>query len=184
MLKFQLNGKLGNYNISLPTSLNEVSEDYLTNLANRIKIGDNYSLIGIAYHESLPNVLMMNSSKKLGATTTAVPLFIGAGKTDDEFINSLKPGDRIIIAGSDVALGHHVNCQDNKITIGNVLALAEGDNNAYIKATAATKEVNAACYFLELKLVPNCAIHGAYNIDKDASNPVNYFVNRVVEVGA
>ena len=43
-----------------------------------------------------------------------IPVFVKMGETDSEFAKTLNMGDRIVIAGSDLSLGHHINSPYNK----------------------------------------------------------------------
>lgn len=67
-------------------------------------------------------------------------------------------GDKIVIAPSDIAMGHHVSCPKNMITINNILEYCDGDKEAYQRAIG----ISQHCYYLEFKIVPNCNIHGNY----------------------
>lgn len=173
MVKFNVNGKAGNASISLPTSLDELTPEYLNGVTSNVKIGDNYSLIGIVYRESLSSVILAFNNKRKEVTTSIVPIFIRSGNGAPEYINNINTGDKLIIAGSDIALGHHVNCPLNKITINNIINLCEGDKEIYGKATKYKEQ----CCFLEFKLVPNCNIHGSYEKIKEIDyNIANAFV--------
>lgn len=168
MLKFTANGNEGAVTMNLPTSLSEITPEYLLEITKSVKIADNYSLIAILYRESLSGMILASSQKKKQITTSIVAEFVKAGNCDTEFINSLKPTERIIISPSDVALGYHVSVKENKLTPDRVLANIVGDKNAYQNAVVAAEESNTKyCYFLEFKLVPNANIHGSYSLDSE-----------------
>lgn len=168
MLKFEVNSKDGKILMNLPTKLLEITPEYLSSVTSDVVIADNYSLIGILYKESLASVILANNRKQKNITTAIVPIFVKAGTTTTAYINNISCGDKIIIAPSDIAIGHHVVCPKNKITINNVISYCEGDKTAYQRALS----VSEACYYLEFKIVPNCNIHGNYKNDNNVyQNP-------------
>ena len=158
MLKFEVNSKNGNILMNLPTKLSEITSEYLSSVTSDVVIADNYSLIGILYKESLASVILANNRKQKNITTAIVPIFVKAGNTTTDYINNISCGDKIIIAPSDIAMGHHVVCPKNKITINNIISYCDGDKTAYQRAL----NISEACYYLEFKIVPNCNIHGNY----------------------
>ena len=175
MLKFETNGKNGTFELNLPTSLNEITSEYLNDVTSAIQVADNYSLIGICYREAFSTVIFANTNKKKNLTTAIVPLFVKHGKTDNDFINSISTGDKLIIAPSQIALGHHVAAPRNLITINNILNCIEGDTKIYHEALKASEP----CYFLEFKLVPNVDINGVYKNDSNELHANNPFVTKV-----
>ena len=120
MLKFEVNSKNGNILMNLPTKLSEITSEYLSSVTSDVVIADNYSLIGILYKESLASVILANNRKQKNITTAIVPIFVKAGATDTEYIKNIACGDKIVIAPSDIAMGHHVTCPKNRITINNI----------------------------------------------------------------
>lgn len=168
MLKFEVNGKQGAILMNLPTKLSEITPKYLNEVTSNVVIADNYSLIGILYRESLASVVIANNRKQKNITTAIVPIFVKAGATDTEYIKNISCGDKIVIAPSDIAMGHHVTCPKNMITINNILDYFDGDKEAYHRAI----NISQPCYYLEFKIVPNCNIHGNYIEDNDSyENP-------------
>ena len=158
MLKFEVNGNHGVILMNLPTKLSEITPEYLNEVTSNVVIADNYSLIGILYRESLASIILANNRKQKNITTAIVPIFIKAGVTDTEYVKNMACGDKIIIAPSDIAMGHHVSCPKNMITINNILEYCDGDKEAYQRAIS----ISQPCYYLEFKIVPNCNIHGNY----------------------
>ena len=174
MLKFEINGKNGTFELNLPTSLNEITPEYLKDVTSTIQVADNYSLIGICYREAFSTVIFPNNTKKKNLTTAVVPLFVKCGKSDNDFINNINTGDKLIIAPSQIALGHHVNAPRNLITINNILNCINGDTKIYQE----TLKTSEQCYFLEFKLVPNVDINGVYKTDTN-THFINPFVTKV-----
>lgn len=178
MVKFNVNGKAGAASINLPTNLKELTPEYLNGVTNNVHIGDNYSLIGIVYRESLSSVILAYNQKRKEVTASIVPIFIRTGNNAPDYIKNINTGDKIIIAGSDIALGHHVTCPLNRITINNIVSLCEGDKDVYSQAA----KLKDKCCFVEFKLVPNCNIHGSYtDVTEIDMNLANTFVKLGVQ---
>ena len=172
MKTFEVNGNIGSYLINLPQSLEEISTEYLTHCTDFINPAPNYAVVAVVYKDSLS--LVLTSFKKKTPTNMAViPVFIKSGITDSEFINSLNLGDRVVIAGSDLSIGHHINSPYNKITPSTICAVCEGDKDIYKKAMSMQEPV---C-FVEFKLVPISAIHA--KLDKTTNEYLNPFIGKL-----
>ena len=170
MKTFNVKTDDGTYDVSLPTKLDEITSEYLSYVTKDVNVAPEYSLVGLVYIDKLTMVL--NSKKaKDGVTTRVVPIFVKAGTTDSKFVSSCLCGRKLLIPGSDLSMGLHVYCPDNKITINSVVSLLSKDKNV---VSDAWKD-NNLYYFLEFKLVPNCAIKGIIsdtgNLDGNWINP-------------
>lgn len=172
MKSFEVNGNAGSYLINLPQSLEEISTEYLTHCTDFINPAPNYAVVAVVYKDSLS--LVLTSFKKKTPTNMAViPVFIKSGATDSEFIISLNLGDRIVIAGSDLSIGHHINSPYNKITPSTICSVCEGDKDIYKKAMSMQEPV---C-FVEFKLVPISAIHA--KLDTTTNEYLNPFIGKL-----
>lgn len=147
-------------NFKFPTSLKELTEEYLLGVTDNVKVADNYTLVAIVYHETLGSVILTRKQNKKGITSGVVPIFIKAGNTDNSFIKSAKCKDKLIIASSQLSLGYHVAAPQNILSLDYFIRNLDKDvtvakryNNNYGKEE---------CYFVEFKLVPNCDIVGFY----------------------
>ena len=156
-----------------PTSMDEVSAEYLKDVTRNIHIADNYSLVGIIYHESLASVILARKQAKKSITSGVVPIFIKAGNTDNEFIQSCSIKDKIIIPSSQLNLGYHVACPTNVLSLDyfirkldNDVTVAKRYNNTYGREE---------CFFIEFKIVPNCDIVGFY--DNTKQSMTNKYIN-------
>lgn len=150
------------YLVNIPTKVEEITKEYVLEVTNLLNIAPNYSLIGIVTIEDFAAAL--NPSKKdLSKPVMGVPIFIRAGKTDDEFINSIEAKQMIIISDGDISIGHHVNSPYNKLSMPYISSLCSKDKE--IKDNAF--KLNEKCCFLSFKLVPNSSIHGAVKEEKD-----------------
>lgn len=163
MLKFTTNGKTGSFDFIFPTKLEELTPDYLILVAKDVEVANDYTLIGVCYREKLSTIIVSSKQNK-NLTTAVVPIFIKSGISENGFVkDKCETGNKIIISPSQIALGHHVVCPENKITISNFLAYLDGDKDAYRNAL----NINSYVYFLEFKIVPNCDIIGIYKDSKE-----------------
>lgn len=167
MLTINVKGKTGEFNLNLPTSIEEISKSYITGITSNINVDANYTLIGLVFKEKLSTLLLAARKNTKKADIAVIPIFAKAGKSDSEFINSINVRDKLIISPSDIMLGHHISTPNNVLTINNIIDIINEDPNAYAKCFNFKEE----CYFIEFKLVPNCNIHGSYNRTKYVDNP-------------
>lgn len=168
MLTLNVNGKQGAFTLNLPTTLSDITKEYITNVTSHIEVDANYTIIGVVFREKLSTLILANRGNKKNSDIAAIPIFVKAGKTNSELITKLDVGEKLIIAPSDIMLGHHLSAPTNLLTINNILNIIEGDMDVYNKVLG----VQEQCYFIEFKLVPNCTIHGAYkNCCNDYVNP-------------
>nr|DAH00356.1 MAG TPA: hypothetical protein [Crassvirales sp.] len=175
MLTLNVNGKQGVFTLNLPTTLSDITKEYIANVTSHIEVDDNYTIVGVVFREKLSTLILANRRNKKNSDIAAIPIFVKAGKTNSELITKLDVGEKLIIAPSDIMLGHHLSAPTNLLTINNILNIIEGDMDVYNKVLG----VQEQCYFIEFKLVPNCAIHGAYK--KCCNDYVNPFVIKTGE---
>lgn len=168
MLQLNVKGKYGEFELNLPTSIDEIEKDYVEYVTEHVNIAPNYTLVGVVYKEKLSTLVINSNRKKKDTNVAVIPVFVKCGKSDGDFINNLHIMDKLLIAPSDIMMGYHVSTPENRITINNVLSLLEGDLETYNKLLTVKEE----CYFIEFKLIANCNIHAAYNpIDLGHTNP-------------
>lgn len=173
MIEFKTKGKNGELLWNIPTKLEEITPEYLNDVTVNVDAADNYSVIALCYHEKLSTLILANRQAKKNANVNVVPIFVKSGTTDNDFIKSIKCGEKILVAGSDIAMGFHLAAPANKLTINHFIAASEGDSNVYQNAM----KYNDICYFIEFKLVPNVAIRARYSNNKtSATSP---FVTKI-----
>lgn len=172
MKHFEIPTDDGLITVKLPNKVEEITNDYLSNVTQEIKVCDNYSLVAIVTLEKLSVVMNALKTNKPDAKSVVVPLFVKAGKSDNDFINSMETGNKIVIAGSDLAMGHHVNAITNELSMNKVIdVLKKGDTkNIFLDS-------DYYC-FLSFKLVPNCNIHGYYK-DEDICTKENAYIRTI-----
>lgn len=149
---------------NFPTSLNEITQDYLLSVTENVNVANDYSLVAIVYHESLGSIILARKQSKKSMSAGVIPVFVKSGITDNSFIKSANCKDKLIISTSQLSLGHHVAAPSNTLSLDyfiNILdkdfEVAKRNNNNYGKEH---------CFFIEFKIVPNCDIIGFYKDDK------------------
>lgn len=175
MIKFETNSNLGKVIVNLPSKLDEITEDYLINLTKSVEVAPNYSLIALCHREKLSAFILAGRKNKAEINTAVVPLYVKSGDIDnnDSFIKSFKPTTKLLIPGSVLAMGLHVNVPNNNLTPSKFINVIEGDRDAYSNAI----KLNSDVYFLEFKIVANNEIIGKFNeSDNDFYNPFNFVV--------
>ena len=169
MKTFKVNGKAGSYVINLPQSLKEIGTEYLSNCTKFINPAPNYAVIAVVYKDSL-SLVLTGAKKKTPVNIAVSPVFVKAGNNDSEFIKSINLGDRVVVSGSDLSIGHHISSPYNKITPSTISIICDGDKDIYRESMTMQESV---C-FVEFKLVPISAINA--KLDNTTKNYINPFV--------
>lgn len=166
MKQFAVKTKDGHeVNFNFPTSISEISEDYLTKISDALHVADNYSLVALCYSEVLSRVIVTCRTGNKNAKIKVTPIFVKAGNCDIPFIKEGKMKQRVVTIQSQLSLGVHVNLPYHKLTLdffANVVKNAE-DKDIYEKELANAD--GRECIFLEFKLIPNSDIMGLLDID-------------------
>ena len=158
----------------LPTSISEISGDYLKAVTEHITIAPYHAIIATVYRAKLPEVISSNK-KSRGMAVSITPLFVKANvpleteKPTFDMLAGIKAADRIIIAGTDVERGYQLSTPLNMITLENVIKIYNHDNN-YAKDVMIDQNYY---FFVDFKMVPIGDIKGKYNMGKpaDFNNP-------------
>lgn len=152
---------------NFPTSVNEISENYLNEITKALNIADNYSLVALCYSEKLSDMIFTARANK-NAKIKITPIFVKAGNTDVDFIKNAKMKQRIVTMQSQLSLGIHVTLPHHRLSIdyfANVVKNA-ADRNLYEKELA--NEDKSECVFIEFKLIPNSDIAGLLDMNAPA----------------
>ncbi len=123
MVNLQVNYRGGDYLLSLPTTISEVNFEYLNKITQHIHVAPDYALIAVLY-KVRPIEIVSSVKQNKNANVGAVAAFI-KGNCTPGFYDNIKLGDTIIIAPSDIALGHTVRVVNNNLTPSKLLELAE-----------------------------------------------------------
>lgn len=153
------------FNFHFPTSLGEIDADYLKAVTENVNVADHHCLIGIVYHEKLFDIIVSRKRNQKGLTAGVVPIFIKAGKTDSEFIQSAECRDKLIIPSTSLSLGHHVAAPKNVLSLDYFIRAIDRDNS--LAKRYDNNYGNEECFFVEFKLIPNNEIKGIYKEAKD-----------------
>ena len=168
MKEFIIGEGSNGFKMNLPTSLNEITEDYLRGVTNHIRIAPYHCIVALVYRCKLPEIIS-TARKKKDLATAIVPLFVSANPTvnsEKETINmfaAMKTGDKLIIAGTDLERGYHLTCPKNFVTIDNVVRVYNSDSN-FAKGVMMDQNYY---YFLDFKLVTITDIKGFYSREKE-----------------
>ena len=177
MKNFKVNGALGEFELSLPESLEEIPVDYFKKCTEFVHPAPNYALVAIVYKDSL-NLILTAGKKKEGVNVQIVPVFVKSGTTDSEFVKSLNMGDKVVISGSDLSIGNHINSPYNKITPDNIIRVCQNAGREFYQSTL---ELNTPICLVEFKLVPVGAIRS--KLDRTKNSFVNPFIHKAIAKG-
>lgn len=168
MKEFSLTIPEGEVKFNFPTSLDEITSQYLQQITNHVQIADNYTLVGIVYHETLGSIIISRKQAKKGFTSGVVPIFIKSGKSDNDFLNSAKTKDRLIVPSSALQLAHHVVIPSNTLSLDCFIKFLDKDTN--VAQRYSNNYGKEHCFFVEFKIVPNADIVGFYNATPTLQN--------------
>ena len=160
MKDFLVQGTKVNFNFHFPTNLEEIDVDYLKAVTENVQVAEHHTLVGIVYHEKLFDIIVSRKRNAKGLTAGVVPIFIKAGKTDSEFIQSAECRDKLIIPSTSLSLGYHVACPQNVLSLDYFVRAIDGDNN--LAKRYDNNYGNEQCFFVEFKIIPNNEIKGVY----------------------
>ena len=177
MKNFKVNGALGEFELSLPESLEEIPVEYFKQCTDFVHPAPNYALVAIVYKDSL-NLILTAAKKKEGADVAIVPVFVKAGTTDSDFIDSLECGDKIVVSASDLSIGNHINSPYNKITPDNIVRVCQNAGREFYQSTL---ELNTPICLVEFKLVPVGAIRS--KLDRTKNSFINPFIHKAIAKG-
>ena len=176
MKEFIIGEGSNGFKMNLPTSLNEITEDYLNGVTSHIHIAPYHCIVALVYRCKLPEIIS-TARKKKDLATAIVPLFVKANITLSnssetfEMFAQMQTGDKLVIAGTDIERGYHLTCPKNFVTIDNVVRVYNSDSN-FAKGVMMDQNYY---YFVDFKLVPINDIKGFYSREKDDSF-VNPFI--------
>ena len=156
------------YTLTIPTSIDEITPEYIQSVTANINVAPNYSLVGLIHRTNMFTVLNVAKNKKQ-LTTAVIPILAKSGDTDSEYIKNINCGDKLLIASSVLAMGLRVVTATNELDIDRVLALGAEDKDLF---NSAITDRTPLC-FLEFKMIANCDIQGSFG--KELS-PLNHFI--------
>ena len=144
-----------NQTLRMPTSMSEINMNVIADYVKHVNVSKDYALIAVVFKER-PITIVSVSRQNKNASVSGVGVMIKSN-TDNEFINSIKLGEALVISPSDISMGHHVNSPANVLTPGFLLNLLQTNSDLNKKLMA----VKVPTYFVDFKIVPVCNIHGS-----------------------
>ena len=168
MVNLQVNYRGGDYLLSLPTTISEVNFEYLNKITQHIHVAPDYALIAVLY-KVRPIEIVSSVKQNKNANVGAVAAFIKSNNAPG-FYDNIKLGDTVVIAPSDIALGHTVRVVNNNLTPSKLLELAETNPDLNKKLIG----VMTPTYFVDFKIVATAFIHGS--MTKDESKEAMYLM--------
>lgn len=144
-----------NQTFRMPTSMSEINMNVIADYVKHVNVSKDYALIAVVFKER-PITIVSVSRQNKNASVSGVAVMIKSN-TDNEFINSIKLGEALVISPSDISMGHHVNSPANVLTPGFLLNLLRTNVDLNKKLMA----VKVPTYFVDFKIVPVCNIHGS-----------------------
>lgn len=168
--------------INCPTSSDEISVNFLQNIANEIYLAPDYVLIGLIQGVKLADLAYANSTKNKNLTTTVLPVFIKAGETKSKMISAAETKATIHISKSNIELGEHIRLSNNILTIQTIINYLTIDDELRRSIVTgkffADREISkdTRVFAIEFKVVPVTDIHGVFSKIEAIDNP---FVKKI-----
>lgn len=178
MKQFTVTDGSNEFIMTLPTKINEITNDYLLDVTKDINIAPYYAVIGVICRCNLLSIV--NSSKKQrGLSVSMIPVFVKANvpmeteKPTYDLMSSINCGNKIIISGTDVERAYQLSTPKNFITIDNLVKVYNHD--AKFAKDIVLDQNNYL--FVDFKLVPITDIKGSY-----AASNFNEYVNPFITI--
>ena len=158
MLNVNVTGSGKGSFLSLPTTIDEVSIEYLTGVTSDVRIEPNYALVALCVSDKLSTLCSNNNKKSIDVK--AISVFVRSN--DPHKAIDVLPGEKLICAPTDIMMGHEVTAPRNVLSPSKVAKLVNSTKELSAKIFTYTEHI----WLVTFKLVPLNAIHGSYkNID-------------------
>lgn len=171
MITFNVNDEL---TINCPTKSDDITTKFLSDLANEVYVAPEYILVGLIQSARIAELAYGANGKNKNVVTTVLPVYIKAGKTDNELVNSLTLKDKLHISKSNIELGEHVRLANNILTLQTLMQYFAIDDQLRREVitgkffTDRNIDKDTRAFAVEFKIVPVSDIHGFFkNIDMD-----------------
>ena len=164
MKNFVVYGKDEDVLFHFPTSLNDITPEYLEEVTRSVNVPEHHTLIGLVHKAPIHTVIFTYKQKKSGVDSQVIPIYVKHGGSNmSGFMQTPRRGNILIIPPSSLQFAYHVNCPNNVLSINYLTTFLDEDKTA---VTRASKD-NFMVYFLEFKIIANAEIKGFYsNSDK------------------
>lgn len=158
MLK--LESKNANYCVFVPTKESEINEEVLKQLLSNFTLPQYYCVIALRYRVKLFDLTITSKSNtKRQQMVSVVPLL---AKFNDGELKIGKVGDRVLIDGSEIERGTHLNV-NTVITPGKITDYINSDEQLTKDVIGRKIGDESNVYCLEFKVVPCNSIKGIIN---------------------
>lgn len=164
-IKVKAQGKVTTFN--LPTSMDEISNDFLTKVGESIDIAEHYTLVGIVCYNKINDLILAGKSKAKSSDIGVIPIFV-KGK-ELQTIMDVKLGQKLLITSNNIELGVRVAVPSNPLNLSRFMDVITSRVNGVFPELEYDNEHNDTVYFVEFKLIPNRDINGIYNEAPDFS---------------
>lgn len=163
----QLFSQEQSYLINVPTSLSEISAEYLQKVTDHIHVAEHFAIVALVLTTKLSEYCYtINNPNGKAPTIGVTPILVKFNS--NEATSHLKVGDIVIISDTDLERGNHLNVP-SIITSDRVGAYLMSDAK-YIKdiqiGEAKDDKGNrigdSMVKLLQFKVVPVCDIHASY----------------------
>lgn len=157
-IKVKAQGKVITFN--LPTSMDEISNDFLTKVGESIEIAEHYSLVGIVWYDRINSLILAGKQNSKKANFGVIPIFVKGGELQN--IMDVKVGQKLLITSNNIELGVRVAVPGNPLNISTFVNSIRPENKVWPEVDY-DDTTNQTVYFIEFKLIPNSDIRGVYN---------------------
>lgn len=158
-IKVKAQGKITTFN--LPTSMDEISNDFLTKVGESIEIAEHYSLVGIIWYNKINDLILAGKNKSKSSDIGVIPIFVKGGELQN--IMDVKVGQKLLITSNNLELGTRVAVPGNPLNLSHFLNTIGTRVRGTFPELEYDDEKNENVYFIDFKLIPNCNIQGVYN---------------------
>lgn len=178
----ELNSRLKDYSLSIPTSVKEITPESLKLMTDNLHLMDHYCVIALVHKLKLFNLAATINGKN-NSGLAVVPLIAKVNTPNKEIKDKLEIGYRAIVTRSSIEMGIHYNSPANDINLIAVNNYINDDkdlrNDIFTgeyfkqdgKSLLDSKSASPECCFIEFKILPLSAIAGAYPIGNELLNP-------------
>lgn len=140
--------------LNLPTTIDEITLDYLNGVTSDVRIEPNYALVALLVSDKLSTLCVPNNKKSIDVKAIAVLV----RANDPNNVGEAQVGEKLICAPTDIMMGHEVTSPMNVLSPSKVSKLIASDKALLARIYSYTEPV----WLVTFKLVPLNTIHGSY----------------------
>ena len=160
-VKVKAQGKITTFN--LPTSIDEINNDFLTKVGDSIEIAEFYTLVGLVYSGKINDLVIAGKKNAKNSNIGVIPIFVKS----KEIKADIK--QKLLITSNNLELGVRVAVPSNPLNLSRFMDAITTRVRGAFPELDYDDEHNDTVYFVEFKLIPNRDIQGVYNEAPDFS---------------